>query len=90
LQRALAKNPEKRKTIDGFTPEQRFFIAFSQLWRGVSRDAETRRLITIDPHSPMQCRAIGAPVNVPEFYSAFKIQDSDPMWRAPELRARIW
>jgi putative endopeptidase len=90
LQRALAKNPAQRKTIDGFTPEQRFFISFAQIWRTNIRDAEQRRLVTVDPHSPGQFRAIGPLVNVQSFYDAFGITAKDPMWRAPELRAKIW
>lgn len=90
LQRALAKDPSKRKTIDGLTPEQRFFLSFSQVWRTNCRDAEARRLVTVDPHSPGRFRAIGAHVNLQEFFDAFKITDSAPMWRAPEMRAKIW
>jgi putative endopeptidase len=90
LQRSLAKDPSKRKQIDGLTPEQRFFLSFSQVWRTNCKEAELRRLITVDPHSPGQYRAIGAPVNLQEFYQAFGIQTGAAMWRAPELRAKIW
>ncbi|SPE54751.1 Endothelin-converting enzyme 1 [Verrucomicrobia bacterium] len=90
LERALAKDPSKRKTIDGFTPEQRFFISFAQVWRTNTREAEARRLVTVDPHSPGRFRAFGPLVNVQAFYDAFDIQAGDPMWRAPELRAKIW
>jgi putative endopeptidase len=90
LQRALAKDPAKRKKIDGFTPEQRFYLSFSQVWRINCREAEIRRLITVDPHSPGQFRGIGAHVNVQEFYDAFGIKAGAPMWRLPELRAKIW
>jgi len=90
LDRALAKDPAKRKKIDGFTPEQRFFLSLSQIWRTNCREAETRRLITVDPHSPGQYRAIGPHVNLKEFYDAFGIDSSAPMWRPPELRAKIW
>ncbi|MDB6033213.1 MAG: Neprilysin [Verrucomicrobiales bacterium] len=90
LQRALAKDPSKRKNIDGFTPEQRFFLSISQLWRTNWREAELRRRITVDPHSPGQFRAIGANVNLQEFYDAFGITADAPMWRAPESRAKIW
>jgi putative endopeptidase len=90
LQRVLAKDPSKRKKIDGFTPEQRFFLSLSQIWRTNCRDAEMRRLITVDPHSPGKFRAIGPHVNLQEFYDAFRIGPDAPMWRAPELRARIW
>jgi putative endopeptidase len=90
LQRALAKAPAKRKNIDGFTPEQRFFLSLAQLWRTNWREAELRRRITVDPHSPGQFRAIGPHVNLPEFYEAFGIKEGAAMWRAPELRAKIW
>ena len=90
LQRALAKDPVKRKNIDSFTPEQRFFLSLAQLWRTNWREAELRRRITVDPHSPGQFRAIGPHVNLSEFYDAFGIKESAPMWRAPELRAKIW
>ena len=90
LHRALAKDPAKRKKIDGFTPEQRFYLSFSQVWRINCREAEIRRLITVDPHSPGQFRGIGAHVNVQEFYDAFGIKAGAPMWRPPELRAKIW
>ena len=88
LERALAKDPAKRKKINGFTPEQRFFLSLSQVWRINCREAEARRLITVNPHSPGQFRGIGPHVNTPEFYQAFDIKPGMPMWRAPELRAR--
>ncbi len=90
LERALAKDPSKRKVIDGFTPEQRFFISFAQIWRTNIRDAEARRLVTVDPHSPGQFRAIGPLVNLPAFYEAFNIKPGEPMWRPPDQRAVIW
>ncbi|HWD91623.1 MAG TPA: M13 family metallopeptidase [Verrucomicrobiae bacterium] len=90
LERVLAKDPSKRKTIDGFTPEQRFFISFAQIWRSNTRDAEARRLVTVDPHSPGQFRAYGPLLNFQPFYDAFGIKAGDPIWEAPELRAKIW
>ena len=90
LQRALKKNPALRRTIDGFTPEQRFFLSMSQVWRTNWREAELKRRLTLDPHSPGQYRAIGAHVNLIEFYEAFRIEAGAPMWREPQLRARIW
>jgi putative endopeptidase len=90
LQRALAKDPSKRKTIDGFTPEQRFFISFAQIWRTNIREAEQRRLVTVDPHSPGQFRAAGPLENLTLFYDTFGITTNEPMWRAPELRAKTW
>lgn len=90
LERALAKDPPKRSKIDGFTPEQRFFLSLAQLWRTNWREAELRRRITVDPHSPGQFRAIGPHVNLQAFYDAFDIKKGARMWRAPELRAKIW
>jgi putative endopeptidase len=90
LERELARVPAKRKIIDGLTPEQRFFIAFAQVWRTNVRDAEARRLVMTDPHSPGRFRAFGPLINYQEFFEAFDIKPGDPMWRAPELRARIW
>jgi putative endopeptidase len=90
LQRALAKDPSQRKTIDGFTPEQRFFISFAQVWRTNVRDAEAQRLITVDPHSPGQFRAYGPLLNVQAFYDAFHIPPGSPMWLPPDKRAIIW
>lgn len=90
LQRALARDPSKRKPIDGFSPEQRFFLSLAQLWRVNWREEELRRRVTVDPHSPAQFRAIGPHVNLREFYEAFGIKEGDPMWRPMELRAKIW
>ena len=90
LTRRIPSDPSKRKTIDGFTPEQRFFLSFSQIWRVNWRDAELKRRLTVDPHSPGQFRAIGPSVNVQEFYDAFGIKEGAPIWRAPDKRAVIW
>ncbi len=90
LQRALAKDPSRRRTVDGFTPEQRFFLSLAQLWRTNWREAELQRRLTVDPHSPGQYRAIGPHVNLPEFYRAFDIGPGAPMFREEALRAKIW
>jgi len=90
LQRALAKDPSKRKKIDGFTPEQRYFLSMSQVWRINWREAALRRQLTVGPHSPGQFRAVGPHVNLTEFYEAFSIKSGAKMWRAPKLRAQIW
>jgi putative endopeptidase len=90
LERDLAKHPAKRKTIDGFTPEQRFFISFAQIWRTNVRDAEAQRLVTVDPHAPGRFRSYGPLLNVQEFYDAFGIKPGAPMWRPEAQRAVIW
>jgi putative endopeptidase len=88
LQRSL--QGKERKLIDGFTPEQRFFLSYAQLWRTNIRESELRRRVAIDPHSPGNFRAIGPLVNFQPFYDAFGIKEGDPMWVKPELRAKIW
>jgi putative endopeptidase len=90
LQRALVRDPSKRKSVDGFTPEQRFFLSLSQLWRTNFREAELLRRLTVDPHSPGMYRAVGPHVNLAEFYQAFGIREGTPMYRPMEQRARIW
>ena len=90
MQRAYKKDPSKRKDIDGFTPEQRFFLSFAQLWRINIRDAEAKRLITVDPHSPGQFRSFGPLINYEEFFKAFNIKPGDKMYREPDKRAKIW
>ncbi|MHB1435468.1 MAG: M13 family metallopeptidase [Thermoplasmata archaeon] len=76
--------------IDGFTPEQRFFLSYAQLWRGAYREPALRLRLTIDPHSPVRFRAIGPLSNLEEFYRAFDVRPGDPLWRAPEERVEIW
>jgi len=90
LQRRLASDPSRRKVIDGFTPEQRFFLSFAQVWRENSKEQDLRRRITIDPHSPGRFRAIGAATNLTEFYAAFGVQPGAPMWRPEDRRVTIW
>jgi putative endopeptidase len=86
LQRALAGKP--RETIDGFTPEQRFFLSWAQAWRGLYRDEALRMQVQTDPHSPRRFRAMGPVSNMPEFAAAFGCRPGDPMVR--ENPVRIW
>lgn len=88
LQRSL--KGKERKLIDGLTPEQRFFIAWSQVWRTKYRDDALKRYVASDVHSPGMFRAVGPLVNLPEFFDAFGIKEGDPMWRKPGNRAKIW
>ncbi len=88
LQRSL--KGKERKLIDGLTPEQRFFIAWAQVWRTKYREDALRRYVASDVHSPGTVRAIGPLVNLPEFFEAFGIKEGDKMWVAPEKRSHIW
>jgi putative endopeptidase len=88
MQRAL--QGKDRKPIDGFTPEQRFFLAYAQARLGVDRPERARVLVAIDPHSPGRYRVNGPLSNMPEFARAFGCKQGDPMVRSESLRARIW
>lgn len=88
LERALQGKP--RTLIDGFTPEQRFFLAYAQARRGASRDEQLRLQIQTDPHSPGQFRVNGPLSNMPEFAKTFGCKEGDPMVRSATMRARIW
>jgi len=76
--------------IDGFTPEQRFFMSFTSVWRTKTQDAYMQQLLRVDTHSPNVYRAIGTLANVDAFYEAFDIKEGDAMYVAPEDRVRIW
>ena len=76
--------------IDGFTPEQRFFMSWATVWRTLTRDDALRNLIKTDTHSPGIQRATQPLKNVDAFYKAFDIKEGDPMYLAPEKRVRIW
>jgi putative endopeptidase len=88
LQRSL--QGKERKLIDGFTPEQRFYISWAQQWRTKFRDDAMRLQVARGPHAPGNFRAFGPLVNQQEFFDAFGIKEGDPMWRKPEDRAKIW
>ncbi|PIB29033.1 peptidase M13 [Maribacter sp. 4U21] len=76
--------------MDGFTGEQRVFIGYAQAWRNKARDEAIRVQISTDPHSPAALRVNGIVRNVPEFYTAFDIKETDSLYLAPEERVKIW
>jgi putative endopeptidase len=89
FQRALERRG-RPAAIDGFTPEQRFFLGLAQSWRGKQRDEALRLRLTIDPHSPGHYRVIGPLSNMPEFHQAFAVDAGRPMRRPDEVRPTIW
>jgi putative endopeptidase len=88
LEKVLGEDPSKRKDIDGFTPEQRFFLGFAQVWCENTSEAELRRLADIDPHSPGKYRVIGAVSNSAEFQKAYSCKAGQPMVR--DNACRVW
>ena len=76
--------------IDGLTGDQRFYLAWAQVWKGKYRDESLLRLIKTDPHSPVMFRANGPLRNLDAWYRAFDVKPGDAMYLAPEQRVRIW
>lgn len=76
--------------IDGYTPEQRFFISWATVWRGKIRDEALKNQVKTDPHSPAIYRAYVPLQNVDVFYDAFNIKQGDGMFIVPEKRVKIW
>ncbi len=76
--------------IDGFTPQQRFFLSWAQVWRRNNRDEQLRLQVKTDPHSPSEFRTNGPMVNMQEWYDAFGCGPDGAMYLAPDKRAKIW
>src|SRR5439155_15421483 len=84
------KGRKRPAPIEGFSPEQRFFLAFAQGWRETTRPERQRTLVLTDPHSPEKWRVNGPVSNVQEFARAFGCKAGDAMVRPDSLRATIW
>jgi putative endopeptidase len=76
--------------IDGVTGDQRFFLSWAQVWQALYRDAQLRKQVLSDPHSPPQFRVNGAVRNIDAWYVAFDVKPTDRLYLAPEERVRIW
>ena len=86
----LTKQGQDTTKIDGFTPDQRFFLGFAQVWRSKLREESARLYLNLDPHSPDLYR-VNAPLsNFDPFYTAFNVKEGDAMYIKPENRAHIW
>lgn len=86
----LTEQGRSDQKIDGFTPDQRFFLGFAQAWRIVNRPENVRTGITTDPHSPDEFRVLGPLSNFDPFYASFGVTEKHKMYRKPENRAKIW
>ncbi len=87
LKTEQAKKGEK---LDGFTPQQRFFLSWAQIWRTNYTDAALKKQVNTNPHSPSMFRGNGPLTNLPEFYEAFGVKEGDKMFVPAEKRAKIW
>ena len=87
---AFLKANTQTAAIDGFTPEQRFYLAWAHVWSQNIRDKEILRRTKEDPHSLGRFRVLGPLQNLPEFYAAFDVKPGQKMYLEPEKRAKIW
>ena len=84
------KDGQIKGEMDGFTPEQRFFLAYAAVWAANIREAEILRRTKTDPHALGRWRVNATLRHIDPFYEAFNIQPGDPMWMDPEKRSHIW
>ena len=86
----MSLNGKEAPVIDGLTGDQRFFLAWAQVWRSASREAALRQQMLTDPHSPEMFRANGAVRNQDAWYKAFNVTPDDELYLPPEERVHIW
>jgi len=84
------KEGQSETKIDGFTPDQRFFLSWAQVWRSNQRPESASSRILTDPHSPEQYRTNAPISNIDAWYKAFNVQPGDKMYKKPEDRIKIW
>jgi putative endopeptidase len=89
FKKSLEGKPVPAK-IDGFSAEQRFFMAWAQVWRANARPEYLKNILQTDAHAPDHIRANAAPSNMQEFYDAFGVKPGDKMYRAKEDRVEVW
>ncbi len=86
----LSLDGQDAPVIDGYTGVQRLLLSWAQVWQQKGRDAETIRLLTIDPHSPNEFRCNQIVRNVDAFYDAFEVTSADELWLDEDKRVTIW
>ena len=86
----LSLHGQAAPVIEGLTGEQRFFLAYAQVWREAQREESLRNLVTANPHSPPQYRVNGIVRNVDAWYDAFNVRPGEKLYLAPQERVHIW
>ncbi len=84
------KSSGKKSLIDGFSPDQRFFLSWAQVWRINVLPETQAQLIMVDPHAPGQYRCNGPLSNITAWYQAFDVKPGDKMYKKPEDRIKVW
>ena len=86
----LSLKGQPAPVIGGYTGDQRFFMAYAQIWRSKTREEQARQYLITDPHSPEQFRINGIVRNFDEWYRAFDVKPGDKLYLPPAERVRIW
>jgi len=86
----LSLNGKEAPVIDGLTGDQRFFLAWAQVWRSQQREDNARQRLRTDPHSPEQYRVNGVVRQMDAWYAAFDVTPDDDLYLPPEERVKIW
>ncbi len=86
----LSLDGKEAPVIDGFTGDQRFFLAWAQVWRALAREDDTRQRLVTDPHAMPEYRTNGVVRNMDEWYAAFDVKPGDKLYLAPDQRVKIW
>lgn len=86
----LTEQGKDTTRIDGFTPDQRFFISIARIWRVKTRDEFLRMYVNTNPHSPAKWRVNGTLMNFTPFYNAFNVQPGDKMYKPEAERITVW
>jgi len=86
----LTKQGKDTIKIDGFTPDQRFFLSFAQGWKSKMKEEAMRQQLNTDPHSNPRYRVLGPLMNFTPFYSVFNVVKGDKMWKPENERIKIW
>ncbi|GAB3319780.1 M13 family peptidase [Larkinella ripae] len=86
----LTDQGKSGEKIDGFTPDQRFFLGFAQVWRTVIRDEALRVRVQMDPHSPAKFRVNGPLTNFAPFYRAFNVKPGEKLYKPEVDQTRVW
>ena len=86
----IAQNGKPEPELDGYTPEQRLFLSWAAVWQAKVRTEMLLQRLATDPHSPAEFRCNQIVRNLPEFYTAFEVADSDALWLDEDQRVKIW
>ena len=84
------KEGKANEKINGYTADQRYFLAYAFAWLSQRRNEEVAKRIMTDVHSPAKYRVNGPLSDIPEFYTAFNVKQGDAMYREENVRVKIW